>query len=58
MPPGAVEIALRHWLLVDPQGAVGTIAEAPFEEADREQFTYWANSKVRLLDVISKAASK
>jgi hypothetical protein len=54
----AAEIALRHWLRVDPRGAISAIAEAPLEEADREPFTRWANSKVSLIDVISKAASE
>ncbi len=53
----AVELSLGHWLLVDPQGAIASITEAPLEEAEREQLTQWANSKSRLLDVISAAAS-
>ena len=52
----AVETALRHWLLIDPQGAISTITQAPLEEAGREQLTQWATSKVALLEVITKAA--
>ena len=53
----AVQSALHHWLKVDPQRALGIIAEAPLEEAVREQLTQWAMSKVALLGTISKAAT-
>ena len=53
----AVKDSLRHWLLVDPQEAISVVSEAPLEGADREQLIHWANSKISLLDAISKAAS-